>query len=90
MVLPGARTCGSPVVFWHSMGGPIVLLHGARHPGRAAALIVQSGFARWDPPSMVDGVRGVAGDEVAQIAGRSVESIGRVAGREPAGPLLRP
>ncbi|MGN6176354.1 MAG: alpha/beta fold hydrolase [Streptosporangiaceae bacterium] len=60
-----------PIVFGHSMGGPIVLLYGARHPGHAAGLIIQSGFARWDPPRMVEGYRRVAGDEVAQFAGRS-------------------
>jgi pimeloyl-ACP methyl ester carboxylesterase len=53
------------------MGAPIVLLYGARHPGHAAGLIVQSGFARWDTQRMVEAFRGVAGDEVAEIAGRS-------------------
>ena len=60
-----------PIVFGHSMGGPVVLLYGARHPGHAAGLIVQSGFARWDMPRMVEGFRRAAGDDVAQIAGRS-------------------
>jgi proline iminopeptidase len=60
-----------PVVLGHSMGGPVVLLYGARHPGHAAGLIIQSGFARWDPPRMVEGFRRIAGDEVAQIARRS-------------------
>jgi pimeloyl-ACP methyl ester carboxylesterase len=60
-----------PVVFGHSMGAPIVLLYGARHPGHAAGLIVQSGFARWDMQRMVEAFRRVAGDEVAEIAGRS-------------------
>jgi pimeloyl-ACP methyl ester carboxylesterase len=60
-----------PIVLGHSMGGPIVLLYGARHPGHAAGLVVQSGFARWDAARMVEGFRRVAGDEVAQIAGRS-------------------
>jgi pimeloyl-ACP methyl ester carboxylesterase len=60
-----------PIVFGHSMGAPIVLLYGARHPGHAAGLIVQSGFARWDPARMVDGFRRAAGDEVAEIARRS-------------------
>jgi proline iminopeptidase len=60
-----------PIVFGHSMGAPIVLLYGARHPGHAAGLIVQSGFARWDPARMVAGFRRVAGDEVAEIARRS-------------------
>jgi proline iminopeptidase len=60
-----------PFVFGHSMGGPIVLLYGARHPGHAAGLIVQSGFARWDQPRMVEGFRRIAGDEVAELARRS-------------------
>jgi len=60
-----------PIVLGHSMGGPIVLLYGARHPGHAAGLVVQSGFARWDAPRMVDAFRRVAGDEVAEIAARS-------------------
>ena len=70
----GRRWCwftAAPIVLGHSMGGPIVLLYGARHPGHAAGLIVQSGFARWDPPRMVEGFRRVAGEEVAKIAGRS-------------------
>ncbi len=60
-----------PIVFGHSMGGPIVLLYGARHPGHAAGLMVQSGFARWDAARVVEGFRRVAGDEIAEIAGRS-------------------
>jgi pimeloyl-ACP methyl ester carboxylesterase len=60
-----------PIVLGHSMGGPIVLLYGARHPGHAAGLVVQSGFARWDTSRMVEGFRHVAGDEIAAIAGRS-------------------
>jgi proline iminopeptidase len=60
-----------PIVFGHSMGAPIVLLYGARHPGHAAGLVVQSGFARWDARRLVEGFRRVAGDEVAEIARRS-------------------
>jgi pimeloyl-ACP methyl ester carboxylesterase len=60
-----------PIVLGHSLGAPIVLLYGARHPGHAAGLVVQSGFARWDPARMVEGFRRIAGDEVADIAGRS-------------------
>ena len=59
-----------PIVFGHSMGGPIVLLYGARHPGHAAGLIVQSGFARWDLPRVVEGFRRAAGDHVAELAAR--------------------
>jgi pimeloyl-ACP methyl ester carboxylesterase len=60
-----------PIVFGHSMGGPIVLLYGARHPGHAGGIIVQSGFARWDHERLVEGFRRAAGDEVAELADRS-------------------
>jgi proline iminopeptidase len=60
-----------PIVIGHSMGGPIVLLHGARHPGHAAGLVVLSGFSRWDPPRLVEGFRRIAGNDVAEIAERS-------------------
>jgi pimeloyl-ACP methyl ester carboxylesterase len=60
-----------PIVFGHSMGGPVVLLYGARHPAHAVGLIVQSGFARFDVPRLVEGFRRMAGDEVAECAGRS-------------------
>jgi proline iminopeptidase len=60
-----------PFIFGHSMGGPIVLLYGARHPGHAAGLVVQSGFARWDMPRMAEAFRRLAGAEVAEIAERS-------------------
>jgi pimeloyl-ACP methyl ester carboxylesterase len=60
-----------PVVLGHSMGAPVVLLYGARHPGHAAGLVVQSGFARWDTPRLVEGFRRVAGEEVAELARRS-------------------
>ena len=65
-----------PVVFGHSMGGPIVLLYGARHAGHAGGLIVQAGFARFDVPRLVEGFRRVAGDEVAEIAHRSFSGEG--------------
>jgi pimeloyl-ACP methyl ester carboxylesterase len=48
-----------------------VLLYAARHPGHAGGLAVQSGFARFDIPRLVEGFRRVAGDEVAELAGRS-------------------
>lgn len=60
-----------PIVLGHSMGGPVVLLYGARHPGHAAGLVVQSGFARWSTERLVEAFRRLAGDEVAEIARRS-------------------
>ena len=59
-----------PVVLGHSMGGPIVLLYAARHPGHAAGIIVLSGFARWDAERLAAGFTAVAGDEVGELARR--------------------
>jgi pimeloyl-ACP methyl ester carboxylesterase len=60
----------SPIVVGHSMGAPIVLLYGARHPGHAGGLVVLGGFARFDIPRLIEGFRRVGGDEVAEFAGR--------------------
>jgi pimeloyl-ACP methyl ester carboxylesterase len=60
-----------PVVLGHSMGAPVVLLYGARHPGHAAGLVALAAFVRFDVPRLVDGFRRVAGDAVATIADRS-------------------
>ena len=60
-----------PVVLGHSMGAPIVLLYGARHPGHAAGLVIQSGFARWDPERLVEAYARLAGGEVADMARRA-------------------
>lgn len=59
-----------PVVLGHSMGGFVAMLYGARHPGHAGALILQSTMARFDLGRLVEGFRGVAGDEVAELARR--------------------
>jgi proline iminopeptidase len=59
-----------PVLLGHSMGGPVVLLYAARHPGHAAGLVVADGFARWDHDRLVEGFRTAAGDEVAEMASR--------------------
>jgi pimeloyl-ACP methyl ester carboxylesterase len=66
-------TVGStaPVVYGHSMGGFIAMLYAARHPGHAAALVLQSTFARFDLDRMVEGFRRIAGDDVAELARRS-------------------
>ena len=59
-----------PVVLGHSMGGPIALLYAARHPGHAAGIIVQSGFARWDHERLATAFTAIAGDEVGELARR--------------------
>jgi proline iminopeptidase len=60
-----------PVVYGHSMGGFVAMLYGARHPGHAGALVLQSTNARFDLARLVDGFRRFGGDEVAEIAERS-------------------
>ncbi|MGE5828322.1 MAG: alpha/beta fold hydrolase [Micromonosporaceae bacterium] len=59
-----------PVVLGHSMGGFVVMLYGARHPGHASGLILQSTMARFDLGRLVDGFRAMGGDEVAELARR--------------------
>jgi len=60
----------APVVLGHSMGGFIAMLYGARHPGHARALILQSTMARFDLTRLVEGFRRIADDEVAELARR--------------------
>ena len=59
-----------PIVYGHSMGGFVAMLYGARHPGHAGAQVLQSTNARFDLARLVEGVRRVAGDEVADLARR--------------------
>ena len=59
-----------PIVLGHSMGGFVTMLYGARHPGHAAGLVLQSTHARFDLERIVEGFRVVAGDEVAELARR--------------------
>ena len=42
-----------PIVYGHSMGGFVAMLYGARHPGHAAALVLQSTMARFDLERLV-------------------------------------
>ena len=46
-----------PIVLGHSMGGFIAMLYGARHPGHAGGLILQSTMARFDLDRLVEGFR---------------------------------
>lgn len=59
-----------PIVLGHSMGGFVVMLYGARHPGHAGALILQSTSARFDLARLVEGFSRVGGDDVAELARR--------------------
>ena len=60
----------TPIMFGHSMGGFVAMLYAARHPGHAAALVLQSTNARFDLARLVEAVRSAAGDEVAELARR--------------------
>lgn len=59
-----------PIVYGHSMGGFVAMLYGARHPGHAAALVLQSTNARFDLARLVEGFRRFGGDDVADLARR--------------------
>ena len=59
-----------PVVYGHSLGGFVALVYGARHPGHAAALVLQSTNARFELQRVVEAFRRAGGDEVAAIVER--------------------
>jgi len=65
-----------PVVYGHSLGGFIALVYGARHPGHAGALILQSTTARFDVRELVERYRGLGGHRMA-------ETVERVYGGDP-------
>ena len=60
-----------PIVLGHSLGGFVAMLYGARHPGHAGALVLQSTAARFDVPRLVENFRRAGGDGIADIARRS-------------------
>ena len=60
-----------PIVYGHSLGGFVAMLYGARHPGHAAAIVLQSTMARFDLNRLVEAFRRVAGDDVADLARRA-------------------
>lgn len=59
-----------PVVYGHSLGGMVAMVYGARHPGHAGALVLQSTMARFDLGRLVEGFREAGGDQVAAVAER--------------------
>lgn len=59
-----------PVVLGHSLGAMVALVYGARHPGHASALVIQSGMARMDVDALVEEFRRLAGDEAASVVRR--------------------
>jgi proline iminopeptidase len=71
-----------PVVLGHSMGAPVALLCGVRHPDLASGIVSLAGFGRWDHERLVEGFRAVAGDEVAALADRGYAAGGEVTDEE--------
>jgi pimeloyl-ACP methyl ester carboxylesterase len=71
-----------PVVLGHSMGGFVAILYGARHPGHARALVLQSTTARNDVERIADGFLRVADEEIGAIARRSFGAGPRVTEEE--------
>ncbi len=59
-----------PIVYGHSMGDFVATLYGARHPGHAAALVLQSTMARFDLARLVESFRRFGGYDVAELAER--------------------
>lgn len=60
-----------PLVLGHSMGGFVAMLYGARHPGHACGLVLQSTLVRFDLDRVTESFRHFGGDEVAELARRS-------------------
>jgi proline iminopeptidase len=67
----------SPVVLGHSLGAMVALVYGIRHPEHPGALVIQSGFARFDHGRIVESFRHFGGDEIAGIVERSFGGEGR-------------
>ena len=59
-----------PIVHGHSLGGFVAMLYGARHPGHAGALVLDSTAGRFDIPRIVESFRKIAGDQMAGIVAR--------------------
>jgi len=59
-----------PIVYGHSLGGFVALVYAIRHPGHPGGLILDSTCAHFEPKRLVENLRRIAGDEVAEIAER--------------------
>lgn len=60
-----------PIILGHSLGGFVAMVYGARHAGHPGALVLQSTKGRFDLERLVEGVRRVGGDELAEVAERA-------------------
>jgi proline iminopeptidase len=58
----------SPVVYGHSLGGFVAMVYAVRHPGHAAALVLQSTFARFDLDRIEEEFSRRGGEEAGSVA----------------------
>ncbi len=66
-----------PVVYGHSLGGFVAMVYAARHPAHPGALVLQSTTARFDVDRLVEELRRLGGDDVAEIAERAYGGDGQ-------------
>lgn len=59
-----------PVVYGQSLGGFIAVMYATRHPGHAGGLVLDSTCARFDPRRLIENLRRLGGDAVAEVAER--------------------
>jgi pimeloyl-ACP methyl ester carboxylesterase len=60
----------APIVYGHSLGGFVAMLHAARHPDHPRALVLQSTMGRFDLGRIVEAFRRAGGDDVAAVVAR--------------------
>ncbi|HEX5030284.1 MAG TPA: alpha/beta hydrolase [Candidatus Eisenbacteria bacterium] len=71
-----------PVVYGHSLGGFLALHYATRHPGHAGGLLLDSTFARFDARRLVENIRRLGGDALADVAERVYFGTGPVTREE--------
>jgi pimeloyl-ACP methyl ester carboxylesterase len=71
-----------PVVYGHSLGGFLALHYATRHPVHAGGLVLDSTFARFDARRLVENIRRLGGDALADVAERVYLGTGAVTREE--------
>jgi proline iminopeptidase len=67
-----------PVVYGHSLGGFLALEYATRHSGHPGGLVLDSTFARFDAGRLVENIRKLGGDALADVAKRVYFGTGPV------------
>jgi pimeloyl-ACP methyl ester carboxylesterase len=71
-----------PVVYGHSLVGFLALHYATRHPRHAGGLVLDSTFARFDARRLVENIRILGGDALADVAERVYFGTGAVTREE--------